>query len=94
MVVVTIVDCAMSHAAEVYLRAPVAVDAAIAGVANRECAAGFPRYTGQSVDDSPLAVTYLIDSDQDRTLDNPTPSTVICLLQAANGEPLTGSAHR
>jgi hypothetical protein len=71
-----------------------AVDTAIANVASRDCAAAFSPYTGQSVDGSPFSITYLIDSNQDRTGGNPTPSTVICLLQAANGQPLTGSAHR
>ncbi len=93
-VTVTVVDCATAHLAEVYLRAPMAVDAAVASVANRDCAAGFAPYTGRSVDGSPFSITYLIDSNQDRTGANPTPSTVICLLQAANGQPLTGSAHR
>ena len=93
-VTVTVVDCATAHLAEVYLRAPMAVDTAIANVANRDCAAGFAPYTGQSVDGSPFSITYLIDSNQDRTGANPTPSTVICLLQAANGQPLAGSAHR
>lgn len=91
---VTVVDCATTHLAEVYLRAPMAVDAAIATVANRDCAAGFAPYTGQPVDGSRFSITYLIDSNQDRTGANPTPSTVICLLQSANGQPLTGSAHR
>jgi hypothetical protein len=94
VVTVSTVDCATAHAAEVYLRGPLAVDTAIAEVANRECAAGFSRYTGQSVDISSLAVTYLIDSNQDRTSDNPVPSTVICLLHAANGQLLTESARR
>jgi hypothetical protein len=94
VVTVTIVDCATAHAAEVYLRGPLAVNTAIADVANRECAAGFSRYTRQSVEGSSLAVTYLIDSNQDRTSDNPAPSTVICLLRAANGQPLTESARR
>jgi hypothetical protein len=93
-VTVTVVDCATAHLAEVYLRAPMAVDTAIATVANRDCAAGFAPYTGQSVDRSPYSITYLIDSNQDRTGADPTPSTVICLLQAANGQSLTGSAHR
>ncbi|HWS91719.1 MAG TPA: hypothetical protein VN255_09575 [Mycobacterium sp.] len=93
-VTVTVVDCATAHLAEVYLRAPMAVDAAIANVANRDCAAGLAPYTGQPVDRSPYSITYLIDSNQDRTRANPAPSTVICLLQAANGQPLTGSAHR
>jgi hypothetical protein len=94
VVTVTVVDCATAHAAEVYLRGPLAVNAAVTDVANRECASGFPGYTGQSVDGSSFAVTYLIDSDQDRTSDNPAPSTVICLLHAANGRPLTESARR
>ncbi len=93
-VTVTVVDCATAHLAEVYLRAPMAVDTAIATVANRDCAAGFAPYTGKSVDGSPFSITYLIDSNQDRTGANPNPSTVICLLQAAHGQSLTGSAHR
>ena len=91
VVTVSVVDCATTHAAEVYLRGPLAVNAA---VANQACASGFSQYTGQSVDGSPFAVTYLIDSNQDRTADNPTPSTVICLLHAANGQLLTRSARR
>jgi hypothetical protein len=94
VVSVSVVDCATGHAAEVYLRANVEVNAAIADVADRQCDAGFARYTGQSVGGSPLVVTYLIDSNQDRTSANPLPSTVICLLQASNGGPLTGSARR
>jgi hypothetical protein len=94
VVSVTVVDCATAHAAEVYLRGPLAVNAATADVANRECAAGFSAYTGRSFDGSSFAVTYLIDSNQDRTSDNPAPSTVICLLHAADGQPLTASARR
>jgi hypothetical protein len=94
VVTVSVVDCAVAHAAEVYLRADVEVNAAIADVADRECDAGFARYTGQSVSGGPLAVTYLIDSNQDRTSANPLPSTVICVLTASNGGPLTGSARR
>jgi hypothetical protein len=94
IVIVTIVDCATTHAAEVYLRAPMEVNAAIADVANQECAAGFSQYTGRSMDGGPFAVTYLIDSNQDRTSANPAPSTAICLLQGANGQPLTESARR
>jgi len=75
------------------LRAPMAVDTAIVTVANRDCAAGFAPYTAQSVASSPFSITYLIDSNQDRTGANPTPSTLICLLQASGGQPLTGSAH-
>lgn len=91
---VSLVDCATAHAAEVYLRAPVEVNAAIADVANRVCSAGVPAYTGRPVDGSPYSVTYLIDSGQDRTANNPLPSTVICLLQSANGQALTASARR
>jgi hypothetical protein len=94
MLTVTIVDCATRHRAEVYFRAPMADTPAFADVANQKCAAGFSQYTGQSVDGSPFTVTYLIDSNQDRTASNPAPSTVICLLQAANGRPLTESARR
>jgi hypothetical protein len=91
---VSLRDCATAHAAEVYLRAPVEVNAAIADVANRVCSAGVPDYTGQAVDGSPYSVTYLIDSGQDRTANNPLPSTVICLLQSASGQPLTASARQ
>ena len=94
VVTVSVVDCAIPHAAEVYLRADVAVDAAIADVADQQCDAGFSQYTGQPVGGGPLGVTYLIDSNQDRTSANPLPSTVICLIQASNGGPLTGSARR
>jgi hypothetical protein len=93
-VTVTVVDCGTAHLAEVYLRAPMAVDTAIVNVANRDCATGFASYTGQSVDGSPYSVTYLIDSNMDRTGGTPMPSTVICLLQRANGQSLTGSARR
>ncbi len=93
-VTVTAVDCATPHLAEVYLRGPLAVDKAVAIVANRDCNDGFAPYTGRPVAGSPFSITYLIDSNQDRTGDDPTPSTVICLLQAANGQPLTGSARR
>ena len=93
IVIVMVVDCAAGHAAEVYARVPVAVNAAVADVADRECAAGFTGYIGQTVATSPFTITYLIDSNQDRTVDNPWPSTVICLLQGAGGGPLTGSAR-
>lgn len=94
VVTVAVVDCAAPHRAEVYLRAPTAVDSATADVADAKCADGLPAYTGQSVDNAVLAVTYLIDSNQDRTFSNPDPSTIICLLHRASGELLTGSARR
>lgn len=93
-VTVTAVDCGTPHLAEVYLRGPLAVDKAVAIVANKDCNDGFAPYTGRSVDGSPFSITFLIDSNQDRTGADPTPSTVICLLQSANGQPLTGSARR
>lgn len=92
-VMVTVVDCATPHIAEVYGREPVAVNTAIADVANRACADGFPTYTGRALADSPFTMTYLIDSNQDRTSNNPLPSTVICLLQATSGAALTRSAR-
>lgn len=91
---VTVVDCAARHLAEVYARAPVALNAAVADVAHQQCAAKFLQYTGHPLDGSAFTVTYLIDSNQDRTADNPNPSTVICALQAADGQPMTGSARR
>ena len=94
VVTATLVDCATPHQAEVFLLAPLAVNTAIADVADQKCVAGFSPYTGQSIDGSPFTVTYLIDSNQDRTSNNPTPSTAICFLQAANGGPLTASARR
>lgn len=87
---VELVDCGQAHAAEVFLRAPLEVNTAVADVANRQCTAGFSRYTGRPAG-GPYAVTYLIDSNQDRTSNNPYPSTVICLLQSSTGQPLTGS---
>jgi hypothetical protein len=93
-VTVTAVDCATPHLAEVYLRGPLAVDKAVAVVANKDCKDGFAPYTGRPVDGGPYSITFLIDSNQDRTGADPTPSTVICLLQSASGQPLTGSARR
>jgi hypothetical protein len=92
-VTITVLDCATPHLAEVYLRAPMAVDTAISNVANRDCTAGFAPYTGRPLTDGAFSMTYLIDSNQDRTGADPTPSTLICLLEAANGQPLTGSAR-
>lgn len=89
---VTAVDCSAPHRAEVYLLAPVAVNAAIADVADRACAAGLDQYTGGAPERT-LSVTYLIDSKQDRTGATPLPSTVICLLQAADSGLLEGSVR-
>ena len=50
----------------------------------RKCVDGICRHTpGSPSNGSPFTVTYLIDSNQDRTSNNPTPSTAICFLQAA-----------
>ncbi|BBY19882.1 hypothetical protein [Mycobacterium stomatepiae] len=93
-VTITVVDCATAHLAETFLRAPMAVDTAVFTFANRDCTAAFAPYTGKSLDGSGFSITYLIDSNQDRTGADPTPSTLICLLQSATGQPLTGSARR
>ncbi|APE15987.1 hypothetical protein GCM10010533_53410 [Mycolicibacterium pallens] len=90
---VGVVDCARPHLAEAYLRVPIPVNAALDDVARRECATGLAHYTGADPAAGRYTTTYLIDSVQDRTSDNPYPSTVICLLQPADGQPLTGSAR-
>ncbi|MBX7431551.1 hypothetical protein JDV09_05440 [Mycobacterium sp. Y57] len=85
----TVVDCTTPHLAEVYLREPTAVDTAIADVANRVCGSALADYpAGEYVP------AYLIDSNQDRTSDNPLPSTIICLLQASGGGQLDAPARR
>jgi hypothetical protein len=94
VVMVSVVECGQPHLAETYLRAPIPVNAALADVVTSECATGFQQYTGVTDGAGKYTSTYLIDSDQDRTSDNPYPSTVICLLQPADGKPLIGSAHR
>ena len=90
VVMVTVVDCAGPHLAETFLRAPVPVNDALSDVGNRECSAGLAKYTGGGS----YTISYLIDSEQDRTTNNPYPSTVICLLQGPGGQTLTGSARR
>jgi hypothetical protein len=91
---VAVVDCGTPHQAEVFLRAPLAVNTAVADVADRKCAEGFTKYTGEPVGSGTFTITYLIDSNQNRTSSNPDPSTVICLLQSAGGGPLTVPANR
>ena len=93
VVMVTIVDCSQPHLAEAFVRAPIPVDAAVDGTANARCEAGFVQYTGHASAGKSYTITYMIDSDQDRTFNNPLPSTVICLLQGAQGQSLTGSAR-
>jgi len=93
-VTVTVVDCATTHLAEAYLRADIPVDAAVSTTANQQCGAGFTQYTGFGVNGSPYTISYLIDSEQDRPSNNPLPSTVICLLQGAQGQSFTASARR
>ncbi|WP_431239381.1 hypothetical protein ACQ86B_06730 [Mycolicibacterium aichiense] len=94
VVQVTVVDCGQPHLAEAYLRVPIPVNAALDDVATRECATGFQHYTGAAATAGAYTTSYLIDSEQDRTSDNPFPSTVICLLQGADSQLLTGSARR
>ena len=64
------------------------------GIANQQCEAGLAQYTGLAANNTPFAISYLIDSEQDRTSNNPYPSTVICLLQDAQGQTRTASARR
>lgn len=90
VVMVTVVDCAGPHLAETFLRAPVPVNEALSDVGNQQCTAGLAKYTAGG----PFTISYLIDSEQDRTSNNPYPSTVICLLQSPSGQTLTGSARR
>jgi hypothetical protein len=94
VVTVTLVDCTQPHLAEVYLRADIPVNEALSDVAGSQCDTGFTSYTGMAVPGSGYTTTYLIDSDQDRTDNNPYPSTVICLLQDTQGRSLTGSAAK
>jgi hypothetical protein len=89
----TVVDCATPHQAEVYLLAPLAVNTAIDQVASEKCTKGLVDYTGQPFNGGPFTLTYVIDSNQDRTTNNPTPSTAICFLQTKDGGPLTKSAR-
>lgn len=92
-VMVTVVDCAGPHRAETFLRVRIPVDTALSDNANRQCSEGLAQYSGGAAA-AAYSITYLIDSDQDRTSNNPYPSTVICLLQGAPGQSLTGSAKR
>jgi hypothetical protein len=90
----TLVNCSMPHRAEVFARAPMWVDSTVPDVANKACVGEFPKYTGRPVAGSPYAVSYLVDSDQDRTGNDPgAPGTAICLLADASGAPLTKSAR-
>jgi hypothetical protein len=94
VIAVAVVDCTAPHHAEVYLRVPLAVNTAVVDVAGLKCNDGFTAYTGELVDSGTFTVTYLIDSNQNRTESNPDPSTAICLLQAADGSVLTVPARR
>jgi hypothetical protein len=94
VITVAVVDCTTPHHAEVYLRVPLAVNTAVVDVAGLKCNDGFTAYTGEPVGSGTFTVTYLIDSNQNRTESNPAPSTAICLLQAADGSTLTVPARR
>ncbi len=92
-VTVTVVDCATPHLAEAYLRADIPVDTALTEPASDRCEAGFAAYSGRTAAAGGFTITYLIDSEQDRTSNNPYPSTIICLVQNGSGQALTGSAR-
>ena len=92
-VTVTVVDCATPHLAEAYLRANIPVDTALTEPASGRCETGFVQYGGRTAAARGFTISYLIDSEQDRTSNNPLPSTIICLVQSSAGEPLTGSAR-
>ena len=94
VIVVAVVDCTSPHRAEVYLRTPLAVNTAITDVADRKCNEGFTEYTGEPVGSGTFGVTYLVDSNQNRTSSNPNPSTLICLLEAVDGSVLSVPARR
>ena len=72
---------------------PIPVDAAPEGTANAQCEAGFVQYTGRASAGSPYTITYMIDSDQDRTFNNPLPSTGDLPAARHRGQSLTGSAR-
>ncbi|HSA39338.1 MAG TPA: hypothetical protein P5061_01700 [Mycobacterium sp.] len=91
VVMVTVVDCAGPHAGEVFHRTGLAVNTALADVAGSACAAGFPDYAGRPLAGAGYAVSYLIDSDQNRTSAVAEPSTLICVLTDPGGATLTGS---
>lgn len=91
VVYVTVVDCATPHSAQVFHRGGLRVNAALADIARTECDAGLTTFTGQGASGR-YAVTFLIDSRQDRTDNNPIPSDVICVLTDPGGAKLTGSA--
>ena len=93
VVAVTVVDCAGPHLAETFLRVGIPVDSALSDTATAQCEAGFLAYTGRASAGSGYTISYLIDSEQDRTSNNPLPSSVICLLQSTKGQALTGSAR-
>jgi len=92
VVQVRVVDCTEPHRAEAYLRAQVPVNAAISDTASAQCETGLPAYTGSPDAAARYRIAYLIDSEQDRTYNNPLPSTVICLLEGADGQWLDGPA--
>lgn len=93
IVTVTMVSCTAATRSRFTPPWAGAGDAAGTSVADRGYATQFTRYTGQSEATSLFTVTYLVDSDRDRTVDNPEPSTVVYLLQAASGQPPTESAR-
>ena len=62
VVAVAVVECRKTpHRAEVYQRAPLAVNTAVVDVATRKCDNGFTAYTGEPVGSGRFTVTYLTD---------------------------------
>lgn len=98
-ITVTIVDCATAHSAEVYLRAPVAVDAAVVSMANRDCAAGL-RPT-QANPSTPAHTRWRISSTRIRIEPGPipprAPSSVCCsppTVSCSPGRPVADRTTR
>lgn len=79
-VTVTVVDCATAHLAEAYLRANIPVDTALTDTASARCEAGFIDYAGKPTADGGFTVSYLIDSEQDRTANNRCPLVSECVF--------------
>ena len=92
VIAVAVVDCETPHHAEVYLRVPLAVNTAIAEVANRKCNDGFTAYTGEPVGSGTFSVAYLIDSQSKPHVVQPGPEHRN--LPAAVGERWTAGRCR
>jgi hypothetical protein len=74
-VTVDVVDCSTPHQAEVYLLAPIAVNAAITDVANQACSAGVTPYTGNPPAPSPWPTSLIRGRTGPPTIRSPAPSS-------------------